>query len=276
MENLSSRSNPRYRQWLVQAKYAGKPGHSVWLEGVHLCQAWLEHGGGQPQWALFAQEQLGQAEIQALVAQLDPDQCIGLPGKLLAGLSTLVSPPAVIFISSPMTSIEGLLPAKTLDADKLGQSCILLDEVQDPGNVGTLLRIAAASGIKTVFTSPGTAACWSPKVLRAGQGAQFALNIHEQVNLVSVVKQWRSQTNGGQVLATALQADATSIYEVPLDGAIAWMFGNEGRGVAPELLATADQCVYIPHDSEAVESLNVASAAAVCLFEQRRQHLASQ
>lgn len=268
MKTITSRANPLYRQWLSDVKHAGRPAHPIWLEGVHLCQAWLEHRG-QPQWALFALEAQDNPEIRALTAMVDADLQAWLPQNLLAGLSTLTSVPAVVFIAEHGPGLS--IPPPALQRG----TCVLIDDVQDPGNVGSLLRTAAAAGVQTIYAGPGTAACWSPKVLRAGQGAQFALRIHESVDLVELVRSWQAKPNRPALLATALDNSAESLYGLQLNQDVAWVFGHEGRGVSPSLLALADHRVFIPHDTAAVESLNVGIAAAICLFEQRRQGLAS-
>ncbi len=269
MKTITSRTNPLYRQWLSEIKHAGRPGHPIWLEGVHLCQAWLEHGG-QPQWALLAQEAQGSGEIDALARQVEPRAQVWLPQKLLAGLSSLVTPATAMFVAQRPSKPQAVPGSEQPPSG----SCLLLDDVQDPGNVGTLLRTAAAAGVKSVFASAGTAATWSPKVLRAGQGAQFSLQIHEGVDLVALVANWQLRSDRPLILATALDPTAQSLYALDLTGNVAWIFGHEGRGVAPALLSGADHRVFIPHESDAVESINVSSAAAICLFEQRRQRLA--
>lgn len=271
MKTITSRSNPLYKQLHAQMKDAGRPGHDIWLEGMHLCQAWLMHKG-QPQFALLALEARGLAEIESLINEIDPDKQIWLPQKLIGSLSTLVTAPSVIFLGDHRQTRYRQTAA---DRTGLTGSHLLIDDIQDPGNVGTLLRTAAAAGIRSVFSGPATAGCWSPKVLRAGQGAQFALDIYESVNLRQLITDWSYQTKRPQILATALDATATSLFDLKLDREVAWIFGHEGRGVDPALLALADHKVFIAHDTDAVESLNVASAGAVCLFEQRRQWFAS-
>ena len=136
--------------------------------------------------------------------------------------------------------------------------------MQDPGNVGSILRSAAAAGIKQVFCSSGTAFCWSPKVLRAAMGAHFVVEIYENVDLASLIAPSKIA-----VLATSGYA-TQRVYDADLRQPVAWIFGHEGQGVADDLLAMATQQVVIPHLGQ-VESLNVAACAAVCFFEQVRQ-----
>jgi tRNA(Leu) C34 or U34 (ribose-2'-O)-methylase TrmL len=141
---------------------------------------------------------------------------------------------------------------------------VYLDRIQDPGNVGTLLRTTAAAGIATVITAPGTAWCWSPKVLRAGMGAHFHLAIHESVSWETV----RDRLDA-LVIGTRLQ-QASSVFESDLRGASVWLFGSEGEGVSSVIAPDVSRWLRIPQ-MDSVESLNVAAAAAICLFEQRRQ-----
>src|SRR5690606_4396398 len=127
---------------------------------------------------------------------------------------------------------------------------------------------AAAAGIDQAFLSPGCAGAWSPKVLRSAQGAHFAMRLYEEVDLAALHARLRVP-----LMATALE-QAQSLYQQPLPRECAWLMGNEGQGVAAELLDLADCRVFIPQ-AAGVESLNVAAAAAICLFEQRRQLSAS-
>ena len=141
---------------------------------------------------------------------------------------------------------------------------VLLEDIQDPGNVGTILRTAAAAGVDTIYLSPACADCWSPKVLRAAMGAHFGINIVERANLPQVAGDF-----AGSVIATHLAA-AVSLYSLDLTGPVAIVFGNEGQGVSADLLQQVDTRAIIPMSGR-TESLNVGAAAAICLFERVRQ-----
>jgi TrmH family RNA methyltransferase len=154
-------------------------------------------------------------------------------------------------------------PVLTLPSALEG-SAVLLDNLQDPGNVGSILRSAAAAGITQVFCSAGTAFCWSPKVLRAAMGAHFVVQIHENVDLAALIR-----AAAVPVLATSGYA-TQRVYDIDLRQPVAWLFGHEGQGVADDLLGLASNQVVIPHLGQ-IESLNVAACAAVCFFEQLRQ-----
>ncbi len=150
--------------------------------------------------------------------------------------------------------------------------CLLLDDVQDPGNVGSMLRSAAAAGVAQVLLSTHCAFAWSPKVLRAGQGAHFCVDIHEDVDLPEWARTFRAA--GGDVVA-AVAAGGSPLFAAPLAGRVALAIGNEGAGVSADLAVQATQRVTIPMPGR-VESLNAAAAAAVCLFECVRQQTAAK
>lgn len=267
MKHISSRDNPLYKRLLRIA--AGKRdmqdadpstvGPSVLLEGIHLCQAWLQYGG-QPLVALFDAERLERdPELEQLATELDASVCHSCESRLAKGLSQVEHGQGVYFL------VRAPAPALPHRIDHL---CIWLDRVQDPGNVGTLLRTAAAAGVRHAYLSTACAHAWSAKVLRSAQGAHFVMTVYEHVDLLAALERLAVP-----LIATSL-VDAESLYAQPLPAACAWVVGNEGQGVAASLLAKADRRVFIPQAAN-VESLNVAAAAAVCLFEQRRQHAAT-
>ncbi|NJD25506.1 MAG: RNA methyltransferase [Betaproteobacteria bacterium] len=224
------------------------------LDGVHLVEA-CEQAGGLVETLIVATSALDGGEIARFVAGRE---ITIVADALMRELGLVESPSGLVAIAA--------LPAPVaVDPQK---DAILLDGVQDPGNVGTLLRTAAAAGVKQAILGPGCAAAWSPKVLRAGQGAHFVMNVVEDADLATFLADFR-----GTSVATTLGGDAGSLYAAELAGPLAWIFGSEGQGVRPELLAGASQRVHIPMPG-AVESLNVAAAAAVCLFEMVRRRSA--
>lgn len=148
---------------------------------------------------------------------------------------------------------------------KKGESfCVLLEAMQDPGNLGSIFRSAAAAGANDIYLSDGCADAWSPKVLRAAMGAHFLLRIHEQSDLRVVARAF-----SGKVVATTLKAE-TSLYRAQLTGPVAFLFGNEGAGLSEAVLQGTTEQISIPMPG-GIESLNAAAAAAVCFFERGRQ-----
>jgi RNA methyltransferase, TrmH family len=256
MKLIQSRDNPFFKS-LKRLAESGrerrKTGRTL-LDGVHLVEA-FEAACGPVETLVVAESALAAGEIARYV---EGREFIVLADALMRDLG-LVDTPSGLLAVAPMPACSAA-PDLHLDA-------VLLDAVQDPGNVGTLLRTAAAAGVKQVLLAPGCASPWSPKVLRAGQGAHFVLAIHEEVDLAAFMDGYR-----GVTAVTCLDG-ATSLYEAKWQGPLAWVFGAEGQGVSAELIAAARLRVRIPMPGD-VESLNVAAAAAVCLFEAVRRKLA--
>ena len=178
MKHISSRDNPAVKALVKLAGLAGRRGASVLLDGVHLCRAWLDHRG-LPEQAVFDAERLDQPELAAPGRRAAVRALPALDARLMQSLASVESGQGVAFVVAP--------PAPALPG-AVDENCVLFDRIQDPGNVGTLLRTCAAAGIKRVFLATGTAAAWSPKVLRSGQGAHFALAIHEHVDLAALLR----------------------------------------------------------------------------------------
>ena len=141
---------------------------------------------------------------------------------------------------------------------------LALEDIQDPGNVGTLLRSAAAAGAAHVLLSAGCAFAWSPKVLRSAMGAHFALNIVEGADLGAFLGRYR-----GNSIALDARSGA-SLYDLDLTKPSAFLIGNEGAGLSDALAGTAKVRAHIPMPGR-VESLNAATAGSICLFEAVRQ-----
>ncbi|GAB2904417.1 TrmH family RNA methyltransferase [Paralcaligenes ginsengisoli] len=257
MKHISSRGNPQYKR--LARLVAGKRDSHIVLEGIHICQTWLSHYG-EPDLALFDIERLQHGkELSQLAQAMSSRVALTCEARLMHSLSQVEHGQGVYFLVAAPQPV----PPASID-----ENCLWLDRIQDPGNVGTLLRTAAAAGIQHVYLSEGTASAWSPKVLRSAQGAHFSLSIYEHADLQVEYKKLAIP-----LIATAL-AQGESVYSQPLPARCAWLVGNEGQGVHAALLTLADRRVFIPQ-AAGVESLNVAVAAAICLFEHRRQHLAA-
>lgn len=263
MKAITSRDNPLYKELkqLATSSQARRKAGRTLLDGIHLCDMYLQQVG-LPVLAIVNESALAHPEVAALAEECDRKrvQGITLPEPLYKALSQVDNGVGLMFL---VETPQPVMP------DQITESAVLLDNLQDPGNMGSILRSAAAAGVRHVFCSPGTAFAWSPKVLRAGMGAHFLLNIVEGVDLASCVSTARIP-----VLATSSHATKT-VYDVDLSRPVAWLFGHEGQGVSPELLGAATEQVSIPHLGK-IESLNVAASVAVCLFEQVRQTVGAQ
>lgn len=258
MKAIASRDNPTFKDLRDLARDARRQRREAraLLDGPHLVTAALDHGV-MPELVAVSESAVALPEIAALLARVSGVPVLVLRDALFHEISELATPLGMLArIVVPVVAED--LPAG---------DCLLLDAVQDAGNVGTLLRTAAAAGVLDVLLGPGCAGAWTPRVLRAAQGAHFALTIREQVDLAGFLKPYP-----GVPVATVAR-DGRSLYDLDLTRPTAWLFGNEGAGLAPELVELARQRATIPL-APGSESLNVAAAAAVCLFEMRRQRVA--
>lgn len=223
------------------------------IEGFHLIEAYHDHHG-IPELLVANRSCIQRTEFVELLDRWTDLDIVQLPDGLFRQLSDVATPAGILAViqipDAPIGRLEG--------------SCVMLDAVQDSGNVGTILRTAAAANIHDVFLGRGCAYAWSPKVLRAAQGAHFGLHIHE----ITDIKGMLANYSGTAVATVARQGVA--VFDLDLSGDIAWIFGNEGAGVGEDFIKLAGVRATIPV-AAGTESLNVAAAAAVCLFEQVRQ-----
>lgn len=259
---ISSRDNPaiKHLQALAgSARDRRKAGETL-LDGAHLLEVALQHGVAPMQVVVSESGRL-QPEIESLLGRCAPDSLVEVPDRLFAQISPVDSPSGVLArVAIPAAPDSTAAPVQG--------NCVVLDAVQDPGNLGTILRTAAAVGLRDVVLTPGCAQAWSPRVLRAAMGAHFHLDIREGVEAAAALAGYP-----GQILAADL-LDATDLYDTDLGGSVAWLFGSEGQGLSDGVAALATRRIIIPMPG-GMESLNVGVAAAVCLFEQLRQGRAS-
>ena len=251
-QDIASRDNPLVKQLraLAHGNTAYREQGRVWLDGDHLVRALLARGG-RPALGVFTHR--GWAEADDAL-QGAAERNVRVPDAIMAGISALESPPRMGFVWA--------LPAAP--ALQTETATVILDRLQDAGNVGSILRSAAAAGIRHAFLGTGCAFAWSPKTLRAAMGAHFNLNIVEHCTPEQL-----AQRLAVPVYGTSSHAQAT-LYDLPLQTPSAWLMGNEGSGVTEAWQPLMTQAVRIPQPG-GQESLNVAAAAAVCLFEMVRQ-----
>ncbi len=207
--------------------------------------------GGIPTQAVITELAWDQPRLRDIASRADT--VIVIPQALMDGLSALESSAPIGFVA-PWKGPGTLVP----DAPT-----IVLDRLQDAGNVGTILRSASAFGFTQVIAIKGTAALWSPKVLRAGMGAHFGLQLVEGVENIDGLRV--------PLLAASSHADE-AIHEAHVPWPCAWVLGHEGQGVSPALMARCDKTLRIPQPG-GEESLNVSVAAAVCMYESSRRRL---
>jgi len=245
VSQISSRDNPLLKELrkLAQDPGAYRKSRRVWLEGDHLCRAARERGV-RPAIAVFAESSWPAARHEWADAG---GKTVVMADALLAGVSGLESP-------APMGFVLDLPAPQAVDP---AAPTVVLDRLQDAGNVGSILRSAAAFGFVQVIALKGTAALWAPKVLRAGMGAHFGLRLIEGADidaLDALTVPW--------IATSSHRGDW--LHRTRLPYPCAWLMGHEGQGVSAALEARASRHVRIAQPG-GEESLNVAAAAAICL-----------
>ncbi len=279
LKKISSKDNQEFKFFKKIATQKIK--NFYFLEGEHLILAFMEKFGESAiKYLLFAENQ--QSEIISQISKKNFANLVEIRADLLKTLSNLKTP-------SKIAAIVEIIN----DKQQINLHCdsVILDEIQDPGNIGTILRTAIAAGFSQILLSANCAKVYTPKVLRATQGAIFELNIFENLNdddLLNFVENF-----DGNTLSTALLENFAAQNNLFLaDFAnnshnfheksknffdtlpkLAWIFGSEGRGVRKFLQDNSKYKIFIPMavKNKCVESLNVATAAAICLFESVRR-----
>ena len=255
---ITSRDNAKFKALRALAEDAREPrkqGRAI-ADGIHLIQSALARGA-QIQQLIISEGAQSHPEVVALQMHNPALDALVLRDTLYREISTL----------SASVGISAVVEIPITPVLDLSSGAVVLDAVQDAGNVGAILRTAAAAGVGTVVLGSGCAGAWTPRVLRAGQGGHFSLAIHEQIDLVGLLKS--AIANLITTVATVAN-NADSVYQMELTGPIVWLFGNEGAGLSPALIALASHRATIPLEAT-TESLNVGAAVAICLFEAMRQ-----
>ncbi|HEY8354866.1 MAG TPA: RNA methyltransferase [Methylophilaceae bacterium] len=252
-QHIRSRDNPLFKQLKAiggsarERRAAGK----LLLDGAHLLESYLQVFG-EPELLIVSEGELA-LDVMHLLDRLYGIRTITMPASMFAAISPVTTP----------TGILALVPTPVLPPPAQPEFVLMLENIQDPGNLGSLLRNAAAAGVDVAYLSAGCTEAWSPRALRGGQGAHFVLPIVEQADLAQVIRDFP-----GRTLATAMHG--SSLFDEDLTGSVAFVIGNEGAGLSQEVTDLATRRVTIPMPGR-VESLNAAAAAAICLFERVRQ-----
>ena len=242
---ISSRDNARVKRWAKlqqDVRFRREEGKAI-VEGPHLVAEALQ-AGLEPLSLLVSESGLRQAEIQKLLADREPVVLSDSVFRLVADADTPQGIAAEIAI--PHIEARG--------------HCVFLEGVQDPSNVGAIVRTAAAFGAGEMVLDRACADAWAPKTLRAGMGGHFRLAIRQVPDLGNELGRFQ-----GKLVCTAVR-DATPLREADLQTRLGWIFGAEGQGVSAATARRAELTVMIPI-SPGTESLNVAAAAAICLYE---------
>jgi len=254
MKHLTSRDNPRVkllRKLVADVSKQRKEGLTI-ADGPHLIRACIEHA--YPINTIVVSEAgLRLPEIEGLIEATVGTECLLVPESIFRELSGTVSPVGILAVIQ--------IPPAVIWQETLSMTSnwVVLDSIQDAGNLGSILRSAAAFGLENIVLGKGCAAAWSPKVIRAAQGAHFSLSLYEVVDLLDAIRGYR-----GKSIAMVLDGEILRPSSLS-GGPYAWVFGNEGRGISPELISLCTERISIPM-AKGTESLNVAAAAAICFF----------
>lgn len=251
---ITSRDNPIFKRLkkLAESARARREARMTLLDGEHLLAAYLD-AGGQPH-TLVRAVSFDAGKLAPLAARCQQTKAIVLPDALFAELAPVATPTGVLaeaaWLNPPAIAAAPLV--------------IVLEDIQDPGNLGAMLRTGAAAGATLAVLSKGCHDPWSPKALRGGQGAQFVLPLQQGTDLVI----WLNAFSG-QSIALAL-GEPNDFYAQDYVDATALVVGNEGGGLSFATVQAAGQCMQIPMPGR-VESLNASAALAVAVFEVVRQ-----
>lgn len=252
MKKIASKDNPLFKNLskIGQSSRERKTSGKTLLDGIHLIDSCIGCGW-QPELIVLKESSLNHPEIAPF---LDDDKAVVMSDVLFDKISTVGSP------------VIALIAVPAENADHQPECCVFLDTIQDPGNMGSILRAASASGATDAFLSEKCADAWSPKVLRAGMGAHFAIRIHADCDLAEAMQHFE-----GNTVAMTLNAEQL-IFDLDLRGRVGFVIGNEGAGISEEILSLAKTRAKIPMPGK-IESLNAAQAASICLFERVRQSM---
>ncbi len=253
-KHITSRDNPIFKQlkkFADNTKERRIEGKTL-LDGVHLIESYMQTFGLPD--VLIIPEGKSSVEATGLIQELTDVSTVMLPTLMFSELTPVTS----------STGILALVKIPQLPVPEVQSLVLMLEDIQDPGNLGSMLRTAVAAGVQVAYLSTGCTDAWSPKALRGGQGAQFVLPIVERADLMAELAAFN-----GNSFAMAMQGE--DLYLQDLSQATAFVIGNEGNGLRKQTIAAASKAITIPMAENSVESLNAGAATAVCLFECRRQ-----
>ncbi len=253
-EKITSAQNPKIKhvkRLSHSVKDRKKEGQTI-LDGFHLIQEACQKGfEDQIEFMVITEKFKGALEFKSLTP-VQP--VLEIPESLMTTIAPTKSPSGILAVFN----IPKTPPIQTPKA------IVCIDQIQDPGNLGTILRSCTATGVVNVYCSPGTVEVWSPKVLRAAMGAHFYVHIQENSNLSEALRDFK-----GNIYGTFMNGN-TNLFNTPFEIPSAFVLGNEGQGISKEVEAVCTHKLSIPMHNN-FESLNVATSATVCLYEFYRQ-----
>lgn len=254
MQHIMSLNNPQVKDWRkLQNRKQRTKQNAYLVEGFHLIEEAMNHAQSLIQKIIIREDLLEERTTQEIVEQFELDQLVVVTKEIADSIATT-------------ETNQGIFAELTLPAhqaiEEIRAPFLLLDAVQDPGNVGTMIRTADAAGFQGVILGKGTVDLYNDKTLRAAQGSHFHLDVYS-MDLAEIIPIFKEQ--GYPIFGTTLNQEAKSYKEVQVDQPFALVVGNEGAGVSEEIIQMVDQNIYIPMTGQ-TESLNVAIAASILMF----------
>jgi len=265
MKKITSESNPLVKTYLKLLQGKDREGlklKKMAVEGFNLLEEALKQDFNLE--ILFYCPQVASRDsLQALLRKIPPKtRLVEITPSLLKRITLTETPQGVAgVVACPSVSRDDILQASP-------SGWVVLDSLQDPGNLGTIIRTAAGAGFPAVICTPGTVNPFNPKVLRSSAGGVFHLKIWKTDSPGEVVKELKKQ--GVMIVSLELSGEK-AYYQVDFTGPTAILVGNERSGVSPELSELADCQATIPLKGD-VDSLNASVAAGIVMFEARRQN----
>lgn len=254
MQHIMSINNPQVKDWRkLQTRKERKKKKAYLIEGFHLIEEAMKHQKDQITKVIVREDLLESDEFQNILKNFSEEDIVVVTKKIADGISTTETNQGIF---AEIEMVEKKLPSM------IERPFLLLDAVQDPGNVGTMIRTADAAGFQGVILGKGSVDLYNDKTLRAAQGSHFHLEIFEG-ELTEFIEEFKE--NNLPILGTALNQEAKSYKGLTIDSAFGLIVGNEGAGVSESVLELVDHNVYIPMKGQA-ESLNVAIAASILMF----------
>jgi TrmH family RNA methyltransferase len=255
---ITSKSNARVKA--LRASFSGKaskPGELVGIEGEHLIAEALRSGLEFE--TVFVHEGREQVLDRPLLASLNRETIVVLKADVFASVVSTSSPQAI-------AAVVVIPEPAPIDLQRYRGTLLVIEALQDPGNLGTILRSAEAFGVQHILATTDTVSAWNPKVIRASAGSVFRVPV-TRMSLSSVGEALHE--HGYKVLAAVASADAAvALTQCDLSGPCAFLIGNEGAGLSQQARSLASANVTIPCK---VESFNAAVAASILMYEAVRQ-----
>jgi TrmH family RNA methyltransferase len=266
-EAITSVQNPLVKRLhqLLERKGREEQGRFL-VEGMHMVEEALKSGVEVTTILYDSERDMDAACRRALANQPQAVQVLAASAAVLGKLSETKSPQGIVAeVKKTKSDWADWMMTKAAEQENL--LMLFLDEIQDPGNLGTIMRTAEAAGVDAVVLGKGSVDLYNGKVMRATMGALFRLPVFTQ-SLPETADEWRA--SGGRLLVSSLHEDSLSYDEADYSGKTAIVIGNEGRGVSQAMMERADQFVHIPIYGQA-ESLNAAVAAGIFVYEAQKK-----